>query len=57
MLTIEGVFIARGWSESTFGNKILCYQNAEKAAKMHWNGAVPDIGLFLLCHSHSYRST
>jgi hypothetical protein len=53
-LTVESVFIACGWSESTFGNKTSRYQNAEKAAKMHWNGAVPDIGLFLL---YSYHST
>jgi hypothetical protein len=54
-LTIKAMFKACGWKESTFGNKILCYQNAEKAARSCWNGTAPEIGLRFFCLP--YRKT
>ncbi|KAJ6628827.1 hypothetical protein B0H10DRAFT_1940204 [Mycena sp. CBHHK59/15] len=44
-LTAKAVLRACGWKESTFKNKASRYQNAEKAAKMSWNGELPAIGL------------
>ncbi|KAJ7686978.1 hypothetical protein B0H14DRAFT_3534316 [Mycena olivaceomarginata] len=54
-LTIKAVFKACGWSESTFENKTSRYQNAEKAARLCWNGTAPEIGLRFFCLP--YRKT